>query len=318
VAKQLPDDIGRVERHAPTRFEAAPVVRAAEEALRQGGALRKVPVNQIRSNPLQSKGRSDGIADLAESIREHGLIHPPILRRVGRGKFEVVAGHRRTQAWQSLVFGGRAPAEMPAFVHRNLDDMRVLRLMIAENHYRADPDVLHDAQTIGYYAEVLSERLGREPTVRELAAEIPPGKTSIHESLVIYRALQDARLAPRVRQADKLAKSLLASVLSAPEFSTTTTALEMAASGASTKEIQAFLKARAKAAKPRAGGRPQKSVVRTPRGTWYDVTIRLRETMTDEGIAEAVRAAEEVLADLRVLLGRDHASGGDAPPHDDS
>jgi hypothetical protein len=199
------------------------------------------------------------------------------------------------------VFEGDLPAVMPAFVHDQLDDTTVLRLMIAENHHRSEPDVIHDALTIGRYAAVLEERLGREPTVRELAAEIPPGKSAIQESLVIYRGLQDVRLAPLVRQADRLGKSWLAKVLASSEFSTTKYALERAAAGATVQEIREFLEANEAKYRRKKGGRSLKSVVRTTRGNWYDLTVRIRGTMSDDALAEAISETEVLLADLRAL-----------------
>lgn len=301
MTKSFPDDIGRVERQAATRFDDAPAVRVHEERLRQGASFRRVRMDRIRPNSQQSERRREGVADLAQSILAHGLIHPPILRRVDRGRYEIVAGHRRTEAWQILVLEGKLPAAMPAFVHDHLDDTTVLRLMIAENHHRSEPDVIHDALTIGRYAVELKERLGRGPTVRELAAEIPPGKSAIQECLVIYRGLQDERLAPLVRQADRLGKSLLSTILSASEFSTTKVALEQAAAGASAQEVREFLEANDPKYRRQKGGRPQKSVVRTSRGDWYDLTLRVRGAMSDDAIEETINAAEAMLADLRAL-----------------
>lgn len=302
MAKKLPGDIGRVERLTQTRYdEDPPAVRAAENRLREGARLRQIRTDRIRANSLQPARRHQEVSDLATSIREHGLIHPPVVRETGEGWFEAVAGHRRIRAWQMLVFDGAMPPKIPAFVHRQLDDDRVLGLMIAENHHRQDTDVLHDAEMIGRLWSLRAEELGREPSSRELAAEIPPGKTSVHESLVIYRALQDPRLEPLVRRADTIGKRLLANVLAAPEFLTTTTALEMAVEGRPASEIEAHLRSANRRKVAKAGGRTLSAVARTARGDGYDLTFRLRKTMTAEDLDRAIEEAERLTNDLRKL-----------------
>src|SRR5690606_37739530 len=128
---------------------------------------------------------------------------------------------------------------------------------------------------LGRYAALLAGDLGRDPTVRELAAEVPPGRTSVQQLLTIYRALEHPELGRLVRAADKLDKSLLYKVLRASDFSTVRTALECASAGGGPKDIEAIL------APPRTRqGRPQKPVVRKERaGGGYDLTLRVRPDM---------------------------------------
>lgn len=301
MAKRIPDGIAHYERKAPTSHSQKAAVDDAERSLRVGAQYRQVPVDRIRANRHQPSSRHRDAGDLALSILEIGLIHPPVVRRSGDGTFEAVAGHRRIRAWQALHLDGKVPKRIPAFVHAELSDTRVLQLMITENFHRQDVSALHDAEMIGRLWSLRSKELGREPTSRELAAEIPTGKTSIHQSLVIYRALRDPRLAHLVRGADKAGKRLLATILAAPELRTTTTALEMAGEGKSTKEIETFLRTAGRSARANSGRRTLRAVARQTRGEWYDVTFRLRQTMTAEELDQAIDEAERLMLDLHSL-----------------
>jgi ParB/RepB/Spo0J family partition protein len=297
VAKRVPSDIGSVERTEPTRFRQPIDVEQAEEHVRRAGRLRRIRIDRLHANAHQDSRRHHDVADLAESIAAHGVLHPPVVRRTRRGRYEIVAGHRRVAAWRLLVFERRVEADMLVSVLEDVDDRALLRLMVAENYHREAPDVLHEAQTLGRYAALLAAELGRDPTVRELTAEVPPGRTSVHRLLTIQRALEHPELSALVRGADIQDKSLLYRVLRAPEFSVTRTALECAAAGGSAEEVEAII------APPRnkhAGGRPPKPVTRSIREDGgYDLTLRVRPAMPLEQVAEALAEAKRAVADLR-------------------
>jgi hypothetical protein len=67
------------------------------------------------------------------------------------------------------------------------------------------------------------------------------------------------------------------------------------------QEIREFLEANEAKYRRKKGGRSLKSVVRTTRGNWYDLTVRIRGTMSDDALAEAISETEVLLADLRAL-----------------
>ena len=70
----------------------------------------RIPLKDIAPNPHQPRRTfpESGIADLAESIRQHGLLTPLLVRRVGAERYELIAGERRLRALRSL---GRSHAE---------------------------------------------------------------------------------------------------------------------------------------------------------------------------------------------------------------
>jgi ParB family chromosome partitioning protein len=129
-------------------------------------AGRTVPIDRIRPNPNQPRRDFDEkeLQELADSIREKGVIQPLILRPhpADPGGFEIVAGERRWRAAQAA-----GVHDLPAVV-RDLDDTEVLELAIIENIQRTDLNPIEEAQgyrqlmdRFGHTQERLAEALGR-------------------------------------------------------------------------------------------------------------------------------------------------------------
>ncbi len=125
-----------------------------------------VPLDKIFANPDQPRRNFDPAAldDLANSIREKGVIQPLIVRpRPGRDdEYQIVAGERRWRAAQMAQLH-----ELPVLV-RDLDDTEVLELAIIENIQRADLNPIEEAagykqlmERFGHTQERLAEGLGK-------------------------------------------------------------------------------------------------------------------------------------------------------------
>lgn len=131
---------------------------------------REIPIELIRRNPDQPRRRfgEAEISELADSIREKGVLQPVLVRPApdAPGEYQLVAGERRWRASQQA--GLRA---MPALV-RELDDRQVLEIAIIENVQRSDLGVIEES--LSYKA--LMERFGR--TQEEVAQVV--GKSRPH------------------------------------------------------------------------------------------------------------------------------------------
>lgn len=147
--------------------EPAPAVAAA---VAEAGGTRDTPIELIHRNPDQPRRTfsETELEDLANSIRQKGVIQPLLLRPYpGRpGEFQIVAGERRWRAAQRA--GLRA---LPAVV-KDFDDGEVLEIAIIENVQRADLNPIEEA--LGYKA--LLDRFGR---TQEAVAEVV-GKSRSH------------------------------------------------------------------------------------------------------------------------------------------
>jgi len=123
-----------------------------------------VPLNQIEVNPYQPRKHFDEAAlnELASSIKIHGIVQPVTVRRVGGGKFQLIAGERRFRA--SKIAGLKA---LPAYI-RLADDQQMLEIGLIENIQREDLNPIEIALTYqrlidecDLIHEELGERVGK-------------------------------------------------------------------------------------------------------------------------------------------------------------
>lgn len=108
------------------------------------GADSRVPVEFVSPNPRNPRrafGDAD-LADLAQSIREHGIVQPVVVRPSANGRYEIIAGERR---WRAAQRAGLA--DVPVII-RDVDDRVALELAIIENVQRADLNPVEEA--LGY------------------------------------------------------------------------------------------------------------------------------------------------------------------------
>lgn len=131
-------------------------------------AVTELDLSQIKASPLQPRKRfaDEGLASLAESIRDHGVLQPVIVRKSGAG-YELVAGERRFRAATRLKL-----ARIPARVI-TADDEKTLELALIENIQREDLNPIEKAQafhdlmkTFSLTQEQVAKKVGLErPTV---------------------------------------------------------------------------------------------------------------------------------------------------------
>jgi ParB family transcriptional regulator, chromosome partitioning protein len=181
----------------------------------------------------------DALADLAASIREHGLIQPLIVTRQGPDRYQLIAGERR---WQAARLAGLPT--VPAIV-KEATPQQMLELALVENIQRADLNPLEEAAAyqhlvdeFGLTQEQVSERVGKSRsaianTLRllRLPAEVRQAlaDSTIHEGharTLLALPTAEAQVAAlrvvvnkdlSVRQAEELVRRLLAEQRTAKE-----------------------------------------------------------------------------------------------------
>lgn len=129
-------------------------------------------ISEIVRNPNQPRKTfdEDKLAELADSIRQNGVLQPILVRRKGQ-KYEIVAGERRYQA--SKLAGLK---EIPVVV-REIDDDKVFQLALIENLQRSDLSPIEEAK--GYKQLLTSRSLTQE----ELAKILSKSRSSIANTL---------------------------------------------------------------------------------------------------------------------------------------
>lgn len=134
-----------------------------EIELTEKDEIRDVPLEKIRANPAQPRKIFDEakLAELAESIREHGLIQPLVVRPVAEG-FELVAGERR---WRAARMAGLS--QVPVVI-KELTPVEVMEVSLVENLQREDLNPMEEAmafrtliEDFGLTQEQLARRVGR-------------------------------------------------------------------------------------------------------------------------------------------------------------
>src|SRR5664280_3513724 len=126
-----------------TQTASAPTIPspvAAAPAPDNRERVQRVPLNRIRPSALQPRKdfSDEALRELADSIREQGIVQPLIVRERG-GFFELIAGERRWRAAQLLQL-----AEVPIIV-RQADDRAVLELALSENLQRENLNAIEEA-----------------------------------------------------------------------------------------------------------------------------------------------------------------------------
>ncbi len=113
------------------------------------GALQTIAIDRLQPGKYQPRTKMDETAlnELADSIREQGLMQPILVRAVGNARYEIIAGERRWRAAQKAGL-----KEVPALI-KNVPDNAALALALIENIQREDLNPLEEAQGIARLIE---------------------------------------------------------------------------------------------------------------------------------------------------------------------
>lgn len=167
-----------------------PSVAGTSDAAESGERVHQISLGSIVPSPLQPRKdfEREALQELIDSIRQHGIIQPLIVRQAG-ARFELIAGERRWRAAQELGL-----ATVPAII-RTASDLQVLELSLIENLQRADLNPIEEAQ--GY------ARLANEFGMRQEDIAVKVGRSRA----AVANALRLLDLHPQVQV--WLAQSLL-------------------------------------------------------------------------------------------------------------
>jgi ParB family chromosome partitioning protein len=140
-------------------------------------ALRDVPVTSIRPNPHQPRHHFDeeSLSALAASVRELGVLQPILVREVGEGEYELIAGERR---WRAAK---RAGLPTIPIVVRTADDLSSLEQAVVENLHRQDLNPLEEAAA---YQQLLEDF---QMTHETLASRVGKSRATISNMLRLFQ-----------------------------------------------------------------------------------------------------------------------------------
>ncbi|HMP81980.1 MAG TPA: ParB/RepB/Spo0J family partition protein [Verrucomicrobiota bacterium] len=167
-----------------------PVAATTPAPVATHDAVRRVPLTQIQPSTLQPRKdfQPEALKELADSIKEQGIVQPLIVRQNGQF-FELIAGERR---WRAAQLAGLT--EAPVIV-RDADDRSVLEMALIENLQRENLNPIEEAQ--GYSQLVSQFQLTQE----EVSTKVGKSRAVVANALrllklpsVVQGYIRDARL----------------------------------------------------------------------------------------------------------------------------
>jgi len=150
----------------------------------------EVPVSAIAPNPRQPRHKQNGesLRELADSIREHGVLQPLIVTRAegslpGAPRYQLIAGERR---WLAAKIAGlvRVPV-----VIKEATPQQTLELALVENIQRADLNALEEAQAF----QQLVDEFGL--TQEQVAGRVGKSRVAVTNTLRLLRLTEEAKAA---------------------------------------------------------------------------------------------------------------------------
>lgn len=231
-----------------------------------GERVRLIPVDEITPSPLQPRKaiREDELEELKESLRQHGVIQPLIVRNVS-GTMELVAGERRWRAAEKLGM-----AEVPVIV-REASDRDVLEMALIENIQRADLNPVEEAEAY--------VRLAKEFDMRQedIATRVGKNRATVANSMRLLDLEDEVRnLLSQGRISTGHAKVLLGE--KEPERQRLL-AEQVVKKGLTVRATEQLLAATSGGKRRASGSRSTKNLDPTVAAAVEDLTDRLRERM---------------------------------------
>lgn len=155
----------------------------SQEAGDGAGHAREVPIDQVVPSPLQPRTHfvESPLDELVESIRQHGIIQPLIVRKVD-GKYELIAGERRWRASKKLGL------KTVPVIEREASDRDVLEMALIENLQREDLNPIEEAA--GYV------RLAKEFSMKqeEIGTRVGKSRASVANAMRLLELHPDIQV----------------------------------------------------------------------------------------------------------------------------
>ncbi len=200
--------------------DLAPGIVSLIESRARDAQMREIQVSRILPNPAQPRLSydEDSLTELADSIRERGVLQPILVRPVGH-EYELIAGERR---WRASKLAGRDT--IPAIVVE-FDDQTALEVSIIENLQREDVSPLEEAamfrrmtETFDYSVRQLAQKIGKDKGYVENRLRLTDAPADVRELVSVRRDTishaYELMKIPDERKRKRLAKRVAAGELS--------------------------------------------------------------------------------------------------------
>lgn len=170
------------------------LISTQEEVQTNGSSsISEIPIHQIEANPNQPRREFDetALAELAESIRNVGIVQPITLRKMESGTYQIIAGERRWRASQMVGLHS-----IPAYI-RTADDENIMQMALVENIQREDLNAIEVA--LAYQHLIEKYNLKQE----ELSEQIGKNRATIANTLRLLKLPAQVQMAIKNKRIDK-------------------------------------------------------------------------------------------------------------------
>ena len=166
------------------------LLAADETTMVRPAAVRNIGVDKVTPNPNQPRLAMDkaGLEDLTNSVREHGVLQPILVRPQPNGHYQLIAGERRWRAAQ-----GAGLAAIPALIEE-IDDETALEIAVIENLQREDLSPIDEAMIYdkmirehGYSIRKLAQKLGKDKGYLENRLRLADAPAEIRELVSVRK-----------------------------------------------------------------------------------------------------------------------------------
>ena len=168
---------------------------STDDELHTGGSssINEVPVEKIKANPNQPRSEfsETSLEELAESIRQIGIIQPITLRQMEDGTYQIIAGERRWRASQMAGLNS-----VPAYV-RTADDEKMMQMALVENIQREDLNAIEIA--LAYQNLIEQYHLTQD----KLSEKIGKNRATIANYLRLLKLPAQVQMALRNKEVDQ-------------------------------------------------------------------------------------------------------------------
>ena len=154
------------------------------------GSVSTIAIAQIEANPFQPRTQfeKEALLELSESIKEHGIIQPVTVRKLGYDKYQLISGERRFRASQIAGL-----TEIPAFI-RIANDQEMLEMALVENIQRQDLDAIEVAFS---YQKLIEEC---NLTQEQLSEKVSKKRSTVANYLRLLKLPVEIQLAIRTKE----------------------------------------------------------------------------------------------------------------------
>jgi ParB family chromosome partitioning protein len=267
-----------------------------EEVSKTVGNIAEIEISQIETNPFQPRTvfEKEALIELADSIKEHGIIQPITVRKLGYGKYQLISGERRFRASQLAGL-----KKIPAYIRR-ANDQSMLEMALVENIQRRDLDSIEVAIS---YKRLMEEC---SLTQEELGGRVGKNRSTVTNYLRLLKLAPEVQTSIRHREISMGHARALVSI--EDESIQVRFLKEILENDLSVRAVEALIKDSKPSSNPKSKAKPAKAVsfqmkkVSEDLKEMFQAKVKLKQDNKGGGKIEIPFASDEDLQRIIAIL----------------